>query len=237
MAEPKPARRDDSNSLPHSSPPPHGWRFLLMAELSEVAIRRPWGQAIMAIGWVHLAFFLVCQEVYWAGVRAAWPSLLLWSSEIAAVLVAMRLVAGRHWLNEAPAIGLIVRVWITFLILSFNVASLNTLTGWTVDWFKPVWCTLASFGFATMAWLFGIRFLIPAFQMYFTGLAMVRFPEWAYLIHGLSWCVACQWMGWDMIQRRRRLADLLQPRVALPDDHRLGTGPHSAPRAINVPAA
>jgi hypothetical protein len=235
MADPKSARRDDASAPAPLPNPPHGWRFLLMAELSEVAIRRPWGQAIMAIGWVHLAFFFVCQEVYWAGVRDAWPSLVLWISEIAAVLGAMRLVVGRRWLNEAPVIGLIARVWVTFLILSFNVASLNTLTGWTVDWFKPVWCTVASFGFATMAWLFGIRFLIPAFQMYFTGLLMVRFPEWAYLIHGLSWCVACQWIGWDMIQRRKRLSGLLHARPALADDKRIGTGPHSAPRSINLP--
>ena len=160
----------------------------MLAELSELATRRPWGHALMAVGGVHLAFFLVCQAVYTAGVRAAWPSLLLWSAELAAVLGVMRLVAGRHWLREAPAVGLIVRVWVTFLILSFNVVSLQSLTGWTVDWFKPVWCTLASFGFATMAWLFGLRFLVPAFQMYFTGLLMVRFPEWNYLIHGLSWC-------------------------------------------------
>ena len=185
--------------------PPHGWRSLLAAELRALAVRRPWGHALMAIGGVHLAFFLVCQAVYTAGVRSAWPSLLLWSSEVAAVIVVMRLVAGRHWLREAPAVGLIVRVWVTFLILSFNVVSLNSLTGWTVDWFKPVWCTLASFGFATMAWLFGLRFLVPAFQMYFTGLLMVRFPDWNYLIHGLSWCAALQWLGWDLTRRRARL--------------------------------
>jgi hypothetical protein len=237
MADPKCTRRDDSSAPAPRPNPPHGWRFLLMAELSQVAIRRPWGQAVMALGWVHLAFFVVCQEVYWAGVRDAWPSLVLWISEIAAVLGVMRLVAGRRWFSEAPAIGLIVRVWVTFLILSFNVASLNTLTGWTLDWFKPVWCTVASSAFATMAWLFGNRFLIPAFQMYFTGLAMVRFPEWAYLIHGLSWCLACQGIGWDMIQRRKRLSGLLHPRAALADDTRLGPGPHSATRSMNVPVA
>ena len=29
---------------------------------------------------------------------------------------------------DAPVVGLISRVWVTFLILSFNLASLNTLT-------------------------------------------------------------------------------------------------------------
>ncbi len=180
----------------------HGWQAMLWAELRESAARRPWGRALMAIGGVHLAFFTVCQVVYSAGVRAEWPSLLLWSSEVGAVLFVLRFVAGRDWLKDVPAIGLIARVWITFLILSFNAASLNTLTGWAVDFFKPVWCSLASFGFATMAWLFGPRYLIPAFQMYFTSLLILRFPQWAYGIHGLSWCLALQGIGWDLNRRR-----------------------------------
>jgi hypothetical protein len=198
MVEPASAATDgDGRDL-------HGWRSLLIAELREVGQRRPWGQALMAVGGVHLVFFVICQAVYTAGVRASLPSLVLWSSELATVLLVMRIVAGRGWAHNSPAVGLILRVWITFLILSFNVASLNTLTGWTLDWFKPVWCTLASFGFATMAWLFGLRFLIPAFQMYFTGLLMVRFPEWSYLIHGVSWCAALQYLGWDLARRRPR---------------------------------
>src|SRR4051794_31841871 len=76
---------------------PNGWQALLWAELRASAVRRPWGRAVMAIGVVHLAFFVVCQAVYTAGVRVEWPSLLLWSSEVAAVLATLRLVAGRAW--------------------------------------------------------------------------------------------------------------------------------------------
>ena len=206
---PEPTHAPDYGQ-PH--PPPHGWRFLLAAELREVGLARPWGPALMAVGGVHLAFFLACQAMYTAGVRAAWPSLILWGSEVAAVLGVLRLVAGRGWLHSAPAVGLIARVWVTFLILSFNVASLNRLIGFQSDWFKPAWCTLASFGFATMAWLFGLRFLVPAFQMYFTGLLMVRFPAWNYLIHGLSWCATLQWIGWDLARWRQRSLSRPHPR-------------------------
>ena len=198
---------------------PHGWRFLLMADLTDQAVRRSWGPALMAIGWVHLAFFLVCQAVYTAGVRAPVVSLSLWAAELFAVLVAMRFVAGRDWIRASPAIGLIVRVWITFLILSFNVATLNSLTGWNVDWFKLVWCTLSSFGFATMAWLFGLRLLIPAFQMYFTSLLMSRFPQWAYLIYAGSWCATLQYLGWDLMRRRSRIvAARSHPEAATVDE-------------------
>jgi hypothetical protein len=182
----------------------------------------------MAVGAVHLGSFLACQAVYTAGVRAEWVSLVLWGAELAAVLTALRLVAGAGWFRESPAVGLVLRVWVTFLILSFNVASLNTLTGWAVDWFKLGWCTLASFGFATMAWLFGLRFLVPAFQMYFTGLLIVRFPDWAYLIHGLSWWAALQYIGLDLVRRRARLLQSQSPSA-------LSAGPE--PDAEAAPAA
>jgi len=80
------------------------------------------------------------------------------------------------------------------------------MTGFTIDGFKPVWCTLGSFGFATMAWLFGPRDLVPAFQMDFNGLVMVRYPGWNYLIHGASWCLALQLLGLDLARRRSRRA-------------------------------
>ena len=208
--DPAPRRLSTRPHLPPQGDP-RQWPELLRADLAEQAVRRPWGPAVMAIGAVHLGFFLGCQAAYSSGVRAEWVSLSLWGAEVAALVVTMRFVAGRGWLHESPAVGLIFRVWVTFLILSFNVATLNSLMGWSVDWFKLVWCTLSSFGFATMAWLFGPRYLVPAFQMYFTGLLMVWLPQWSYLIHGLSWCVALQYLGLDLVRRRARLLDRPSP--------------------------
>jgi hypothetical protein len=195
-----------------SAPPPLDWKAALAADLREAGLRRPWGPALMAVGWVHLAFFLACQAVYFWGQKSERLTLLLWALELAAVLAAMRRVAGRDCIRESPGIGLVVRIWITYLILSFNVASLNHLTGYTIDWFKPAWCTLASFGFATLAWLFGYRFLIWAVQMYFTGLLMVQFREWNYAINGLSWFVILHAIGLSLHhQRTRTLAALGLP--------------------------
>ncbi len=89
--------------------------------------------------------------------------------------------------RTTPLAGVLARIWATFLILSFNVASLNTLTGWAIDWFKPVWATLSTFGFATTAYVTNLWFFVPAVQMYFTGLAMALFPNDSYLIYGMSW--------------------------------------------------
>jgi hypothetical protein len=192
---------DASSGLPTS---PDDWRSALLADMRRVGIRRPWGRALMAVGWVHLAFFLACQAVYLWGHKSERLTLMLWALELAAVLLTMRQVAGRDWFRASPGVVLVVRIWITYLILSFNVASLNHLTGWSVDWFKPAWCTLASFGFATLAWLFGVRFLIWAVQMYFTGLLMVQFPQWNYVINALSWLVILQAIG-RSLERRRAL--------------------------------
>ena len=177
----------------------------LKTDLARVAARDRWSRALLLIGWEHLAFSLVYQAFYRPGPRLDGRfTISLWVAEVVAVIVTMRLVSGKGWHRSTPLAGVIVRVWATFLILSFNLASLNGLTGFGVDWFKLVWCTLGSFGFATMAWLLTPWFLIPAFQMYFTGLLMAHYPSLAYVIHGTSWCLALQAIG--LILERRRCA-------------------------------
>jgi hypothetical protein len=202
--------RDQSSQASPSSPA--DWRGALRADLRQVGLRRPWGRALMAVGWVHLVFFLACQAVYFWGQKSERLTLLLWALELAAVLVAMRRVAGRDWIRESPGVALVVRIWVTYLILSFNVASLNHLTGYTVDWFKPAWCTLGSFGFAMLAWLFGYRYLIWAVQMYFTGLLMVQYRDWNYAINGVSWLVILHGIGLSLERQRAALRskDVLQ---------------------------
>ena len=60
-----------------------------------------------------------------------------------------------------------------------------------------------------MAWLLSLWFLVPAFQMYFTGLLIASHPELSYLIHGISWWAALQGIGWVLERRRaRRMAAL-----------------------------
>ncbi|GAC1334990.1 MAG: hypothetical protein NVSMB14_02270 [Isosphaeraceae bacterium] len=168
----------------------------------EIARRDHWDLALMLVGFCHLLVFLSCQYLYAHGDRAKTHFTALWGLELVAVLMIFRLVSGRGWHRSTPLAGIVVRVWATFLILSFNVATLNTLTGWTLDWFKPVWATLSTFVFATLAWLITPRFLILAVQMYFTGLIMVRFPAWNYLLYGLSWFVALQAISFDLRRNR-----------------------------------
>lgn len=188
-----------------------GCRAALVDDLVRVAVRDRWGRGLMAIGWVHLGFFLVCQVLYARGDRAPGHFIPLWLADLATVLATFRLIVGPGWMRGTPLAGVVVRVWATYLILTFNAATMNSLMGWSADWFKPTWTTLATFGFATMAWLFGLRFLLPAVQMYVTGLLMVRFPEYNYLIFGLSWWLALHAIGLALERRRARIRGGLVP--------------------------
>jgi hypothetical protein len=180
------------------------WKAALVDDFARVAARDRWGPALMAVGWVHLGFFLVNQLLFWRHDPHDSHFVTLWILEVAATVGCFRLVAGRGWYRSTPMAGIVVRVWATFLILCFSVATLNSLSGPAADWFKLPWCTLSSFGFATMAWLLSSWFLVFAFQMYFTGLLMAFHPDSSYLIHGLSWWLALQAIGVALERRRAR---------------------------------
>ena len=110
-----------------------------------------------------------CQAFYDPEVLSDLRHPLLWAGEVASILGILRGFGGRGWWRASPLVGVVARIWLTFLILAFNAATVNSLTGWSLDWFKLSWCGLSSFGFATMAWLFGARWLIPAVGMSLTG--------------------------------------------------------------------
>lgn len=186
-----------------------------VAEIARVAVRDRWGLTLMAVGWVHLAIFLVCFTLISVGDRTEIHFLALWAAELAAVIAIVRGTIGHRSRGPAPALlGLAIRVWITFLILSLNVASLNTLSGLENDWFKPIWGTLSTFGFAMMAWIFHLGFLVPAVQMSLTALLMSRFPDQAYAIYGVSWWLALHGVGITL--ERKRVVAPAPARAALP---------------------
>jgi hypothetical protein len=95
--------------------------------------------------------------------------------------------------------------------LSFNLVMLNALVGWESRWYKPAWGTLSTFFLASLAWLFSPRLFIPAVQMYFTALLMVRFKDQENLIYGVSWWLAL--LGIAQRIRRRERAVLRMERV------------------------
>lgn len=181
------------------------WKTDLVADLDRVAARDRWGRAFLAIGATHCAAFATCEVMYTSGDRRESPYVAIWLLELAAVLLTMQFVAGRYWWRATPLAGILGRVWGTFLLLSFNLTTMNSMTGIDASqWFKPALTNLASFAFAITAYLVSPRYFIPAVQMYLTGLLMIRFPDHGYVIHGVSWFITLVALG-VILERRRRL--------------------------------
>jgi hypothetical protein len=187
------------------------WKDLLAEDMRRALAADPWSRVLFGMAWVHLGLFLLCHRMYDHKVSGDLRFPALWVLEFVALLGVMRAVGGKGWSRRSPAQGIVLRVWVTMMILSFNVATLNAMTGWQMDWFKPVWATLSTFLFATLAWLFTPRFLVLAVQMYLTGLLMVRFPDWNYLLFGVSWWIALHAVGIILWRRERAASRALAP--------------------------
>jgi hypothetical protein len=166
------------------------WKAALSNDLDRSMAAGRWPTALVGVAWIHLLCFAGCQAVYDPAVISDLRHPMFWTIELLSVLALLRNVLGRGWMRSSPAINLVAKLWISFLILSFNVVSLNAITGFELSWYKPVWGTLSTFLFASLGWLFSPLFFIPAVQMWLTGLLMVNLPGWSYLIYGVSWWLA-----------------------------------------------
>lgn len=185
------------------------WKAILRRDLDRAIVDGAgrWSRALQAVACIHLAAFTVCQLLQDPSRNADPRHILVWLIELAAVFAAMRALAGKSWLWSSQAVHLVGRLWLTFLILSFSLATLNGLIGWETRWYRAAWGTLSSFLFATLAWLFTPRYLMFAVWMYITALLMARYGEWSYLIYGGSWWLALTVIAWRVRMREQSGAD------------------------------
>ncbi len=162
------------------------------------------GAGLSLVGWFHLLLFGSCEVLYGQGDRAALHFIPLWFLDVVFTLLVLH--------HRLPSIGspgsarsfrVAFRIWITYTILCLTSASLNSITGFQVDWFKVSWAMLATSSFATMAWIFHPGFLIPAVQMSITALLIASHPDHAYAIFGVSWFLTFQ--GFGVLLERNRL--------------------------------
>lgn len=164
--------------------------------LIELARRKRLGIGLIAIGWFHLVIFGFCEFLYLQGDRSALHFLPLWLLDaMFAIMVFRQRVPLVASLDSTQSIRVAFRVWITFAILCLTSASLNAITGFEVDWFKISWAMLSTFGFATMAWIYHLAFLLPAVQMSITALVIASHPNHAYAIFGVSWFLTLHGFG------------------------------------------
>jgi hypothetical protein len=198
---------DAPSAAAQAAPTLLAWKAGLIEELNRSGARPRLAMALAGVACIHLVCLLICQAIYDPGVRVDLRHPLVWFGELIAILVFLGKSLGKGWMRSSTAINLVAKFWITFLILSFNLVTLNTLTGFDVHWYKPAWATLSTFLFASLAWLFTPWFLMPAVQMWLTGLLMVNLPDWAFLIYGVSWWLALGGIA-ILIWRRDRIASM-----------------------------
>lgn len=170
-----------------------------------------WPQALALVGLLHLVACVLCHLFYSAGHLEALPYLAIWATQLGLNVVAIRRCVGRGWAKSNPIFGILARVWITFLIISFSVTSYSEMSADQANafnWFKPAWASLSCFAWAVTAWLVSPWFVLAAVWTWATGWLMIYRIHDAYLIYGVGWSVLL-WIISVFLWRRARGIDSL----------------------------
>lgn len=173
---------------------------------AHVARQRRWDLSLILIGWLHLAAFLICYYLTTVlDYHEAPGYLAVWFTEMAAMWIIFRLCGGRRRRDlPARAVELFVRrVWITYFILAFNLASMNTLRQHAMLEFFPAFASLASFGFIMMGIAVHWRFFVAMLVMFAAGLLMAAFFWHGFLIFAIAWWIVLNGIGIAIFQSRR----------------------------------
>jgi hypothetical protein len=157
------------------------------------------------LGWEHLAacagsYYLLAVE----RVRSPWPYALLWLVQVAVALSAITWTRVRTRAAKSPLQRHVDRTWLVFLLLCWNVATLNVLAGQPVFAFLPVLATLSSFAFLVLTSFLSRRFLAAALTLCATGGLIARFPTYGFLLYGAGWLVVLQALGVVFFRKRDR---------------------------------
>lgn len=170
-------------------------------QLARLARRRRWGPAFILVGWLHLLAFGFCYYLNFVldfHVPAAY--LATWIGEVLGCWLIFRLLSGRRVEPIEPLERFVRRVWITYLVLGFNLCSLHTLRGHQFFEFFPAIASLASFAFIMLAIVVDRRFFAAVLVMYPTGLLMAAFFLHAYLLFAIAWWLVLNGLGITLMQ-------------------------------------
>ena len=181
-------------------------------QLARLAHERRWGRSLALVGWLHLLAFSFCY--YLTIVRDYHESagyLAVWVGELLGMWLVFRLSGGPRSADEPPPLfRFVVRVWIAYFLLAFNLGSMNTLRGNEMFELFPAMASLASFAFLEMTFAVSRKFFFAVLVMFAAGLLMAAYLLHAYLIFAVAWWVVLQGIGWTLRVGRER-----PPRVVL----------------------
>jgi hypothetical protein len=176
------------------------------ADFMRRGLAAKWPQALALIGLFHLVACLLCHLFYTNGHLEALPYLVIWAAQLGLNILAIRKLIGRGWAKTNPIFGILARIWLTFLIISFSVTSYSEMSADQANafnWFKPAWASLSCFAWAVTAWLVSPWFVLAAVWTWATGWLMIYRIHDAYLIYGIGWSVLL-WIIAAILQQKSR---------------------------------
>ncbi len=143
-----------------------------------------------------MAFSLCWYLTVFRDYHASAGYLAVWLGELCGMWVIFRICGGPRAKQEpSPLERLVVRVWISYFLLAFNLGSMNTLRGHVMFEFFPAMASLASFAFLMMTFAVDRRFFAAVLVMFASGLLMAANLLHAYLIFALAWWVVLNGVG------------------------------------------
>jgi hypothetical protein len=174
-------------------------------QLGQLARRRNWGLSLLLVGWLHLLAFSLCYYLTVArGYHEAAGYLAIWVAELCGVGLIFRLCGGPRTANTRhPLERFVVRVWAAYMVLAFNLGTMNTLLGHRLFELFPAMASLASFAFVVMAVTVSRRFFVGVLVMFAAGLLMAANLLHAYLIFGLAWWLVLNGIGLMLLSAGR----------------------------------
>jgi hypothetical protein len=167
-------------------------------QLERVARQRNWGLALLLVGWLHLLAFSLCYYLTVAeNYHEASGYLAVWMGELLGMGLIFRLCAGYRPISTPlpPLARFIVRIWLAYFVLAFNLGTLNTLRGHRLFELFPAMASLASFAFLVMTLAVSRRFFAAVLVMFVAGLLMAAYLLHAYLIFALAWWIVLNGVG------------------------------------------
>ncbi len=179
--------------------------FELRSDLIQIGLTQKWPETLGWIGFAHLIASLSCHICYKYVTIDPLPYLFIWSTQLTTNLWIIRKLIGRGWTKSSPLIGILARIWATFLIISFSATSYSEISADQANhfnWFKPVWASLSCFAWAVTAWIVNPWFVLAAVWTWAMGWAMIFWIEEAYLIYGIGWALLL-WIISAILMRKR----------------------------------
>jgi hypothetical protein len=195
-------------------------------QLQQMAQEHKWGLALCLVGWLHLLAFLTCHYLTIVQSYHDAPGYMaVWIGELCGMGLIFWLCSGSRSSEPSPPLArFVIRVWISYFVLAFNLCSMNTLRGHQLFELFPAMASLASFAFLVMTFAVSGRFFWAVLVMFTAGLLMAAFLLHSYLIFALAWWLVLNGIGLTLLLRYRR-PPRSQPAVAT-DFERRFNGEH-----------